>query len=380
MEIVGVVAAVPALLKMIQVANSSLGPIASKTRTSKLAQGIRTHSISSPKYSQALKDGELALAQEPNDRVLVIHGIKGSGKSVLAASVVEGLREKKATTLFFSFWASHGRERRIEAMFRALLLQFLESLPEDTQSKLISRLLDNQKELKDPKFLVEQLCAIAQEDATDVFCVLDGIDESADDWNSVDNESPLVYLGNLISAIPKLRLLLVGRQSSLRSAIQRWPIQLELTRELVLDDLQLFISSELTNCTNISNDDMRETVRMELDAKSTVMFLWIKLVFSGLRHSFTLNEVKFTLGRIPEELDREYSRLLLMLMARLQGHSEDPSAGMIRARGLLEIIVGASRPLSFVELRLAYAFTFASDDSASGYLDNLVTEEGIIDG
>lgn len=320
-----------------------------------------------------------SLAQDPDSRVLMIHGVEGCGKSVLAASVVDGLRTAGNTALFFSFWASHDRERRVDAMLRALLWQLLEALPEDTQSKFIPRLLEIRAQPDSAGFLVDQVSDMAQALASDMFCILDGIDESADDWNDPSDVGPLAYLDKLTQAVPNMRLLLVGRQSSLRLALGRWPCRIELTRDLVLADLNRLISAELDNCPNVTDDKTRSIVRRELDAKSTVTFLWIKLVFQVFRSSFGLRVVSHTLGSMPEELDREYSRLFSMLMTRMHGRPDNPSLGMARAKGLLEIIVGASRPLSVMELCLAYAFSSMSEEPNAGYLDCLVTEEDIID-
>lgn len=82
-------------------------------------------------------------ADHLDTKVLIIHGVKGCGKSVLAASVVDTLKSQGNVALFFSFWASHDRERRIDSMFRALTWQLLEYLPEATQVKYLSLLLES---------------------------------------------------------------------------------------------------------------------------------------------------------------------------------------------------------------------------------------------
>ncbi|KAH7322495.1 hypothetical protein B0I35DRAFT_183127 [Stachybotrys elegans] len=317
-------------------------------------------------------------ASNDQNRVLIVHGVKGCGKSVLAASVVDELRIKGSFALFFSFWAGHGRERTCDAMLRALLWQLLEVLPLETQFRIIPRLLDSLGHLTQTHFIAGRIADVGQEFSSEIFCVIDGIDESTDDWNSLDKNGPVSCLTDLLQAIPTMHLLLIGRQSSLRSAIRKWPSRIELTRDLALDDLNKFISAELDSCPNITDVETRQIILKELDAKSTVMFLWIKLVIKELRSSFSLQEVGYTLSRIPEELDREYGRIFLMLMDRLHGRTNNPSAGMIRARGLLELLVGASRPLSVTELRHAHAFASVPDACNTGYMNNLVSEEGII--
>lgn len=66
-----------------------------------------------------------------------------------------------------------------------------------------------------------------------------------------------------------------------------------------------------------------------------------------------------------------------MLMTRLSGKPKAPSVGMIRAKGLLRIL-GASQPLTIMELRLAYAFASPTSPDSS-YSENLISEEGVID-
>lgn len=129
-------------------------------------------------------------AQQPR---LVIHGMKGSGKSVLAASTVEDLKNKGVATLLFSFWSGHTQQRRTEDMLRTLLWQLLENLPEDLQNRHRPRLLENRANLDNLDFLTFELHKTTQDHSPEIYCVLDGIGESADDWNSI-KDGPLEYL------------------------------------------------------------------------------------------------------------------------------------------------------------------------------------------
>ncbi|KAH7128976.1 hypothetical protein EDB81DRAFT_764127 [Dactylonectria macrodidyma] len=252
-------------------------------------------------------------------------------------------------------------------------------LTEEQQNCHIPRLLEHLTHLKHYASLGIEIERLGKNYQSDIYCVLDGIDESADDWNEIKS-GPLDGLIALLQSIPRMRLLLIGRQSSLRMALRRWPLRIELTRDLVQDDLNRFISFELDNCPSITDDAIRNNVRIELESKSTVMFLWIKLIFQELRASFSLSEVTSTLSRLPNELDREYCRLFSALMGRLGGRSNNPSVRTTRARRLLSLIVGASRPLTIEELRLAYASASPSTSPEPCYQENLISEEGIIDG
>lgn len=311
-----------------------------------------------------------------SNRILVIYGIKGCGKSVLSASVVNQLKRRGSTTLFFSFWASDDRDRRSGTMLRTLLWQLLQSLPQDNQIRHIARLLENRASLEDVNELALELHRLSAEQKGTVYCVLDGIDESVDDWNDI-KDGPLSLLMNLLQSNEHVRLMLAGRQSSLRSALQQCQLRIEITRELVHSDLSRLISSELDNCPNIADESVRESIRVELEKKSTIMFLWIKLVFKELRLAFSPLELNTTLHRLPDGLDREYHRLFTILMTRLHGRLSNPSVGMARSRSLLGLIVGALRPLTMSELQHLHAISTPA--VSNSWLDNLPSEDGIID-
>lgn len=74
-------------------------------------------------------------------KTLIIHGAKGSGKSVLASSVAEGLQKQGKDTLFFSFWAGNEKDRRVNAMMHTILSQLLKGLPAVDRIPLIPHLL-----------------------------------------------------------------------------------------------------------------------------------------------------------------------------------------------------------------------------------------------
>ncbi|KAK0741594.1 hypothetical protein B0T21DRAFT_345493 [Apiosordaria backusii] len=238
----------------------------------------------------SLPTGLLASAQ----RTLIIHGVKGSGKSVLAASVARD--------------SANG---------------LLKSLPVAEQTRQIPHLLACE-DLASGKHLVIEIVKLSKQHSRPIYCILDGIDKSLDDWNDF-NGGPLSYITKLLQDATHIWLLLI-----------------------------------------------------DLEARSTVMFLWIKLVFKELRSSYSTNEVECTLQRVPDQLDREYHRLFFLLKARLHGRPNKISVGMERTRGLLRLIVGASRPLTVMELRLAYSFSQQSTTTTSMRSENIISDEGII--
>ncbi|KAI0381810.1 hypothetical protein F5Y04DRAFT_60447 [Hypomontagnella monticulosa] len=318
-------------------------------------------------------------AQPVSDRILSVYGVKGSGKSVLASSAVKELRSRGDVALFYSFWAGSSDTKQSITMFRDILWQMLNTLPEEVQSHHIARLLESCAELTVPNSVYLELHKLCKLHQNSLYIVLDGIDESIDDWNDMKN-GPLATLMELSQKNDRLRLLLVGRQSSLRSALSLWPLSIEITKELIGEDLNRLISSEMGNCPNIKDLIVRERVQRELESRSSVMFLWIKLVFKQVRQSFCLSEINDTLSRPPNELNEEYSRLFAILVRRLGGHPKNPSVGMDRTKRLLQLIIGASRPLTMIELRLAYAYSCISTHTGSVDISPyFLDQEAVID-
>lgn len=320
----------------------------------------------------------MTAVDDDSDRILSVYGVKGSGKSVLASSVAQELKKRGHVALFFSFWAGNDETRRSNSMLKCLLWQLLNTLSEDEQNLHIPRLLENHAELTKPSSICLELGKLCEFHRQSVYIVLDGIDESVDDWNDLKS-GPLANLQDLVENNSNVRLLLTGRQSSLRSALSKWHRSIEITKALVGEDLNKLIAFELDNCPNLTDQAVRERVRIDLESRSSVMFLWIKLVFKQLRQSFCLHEIDSTLHRSPNELNREYARLFAMLIGRLDGHPKAPSVGMIRAKRLLCLIIGASRPLTVTELSQAYAYSFSTTTPTGIEIESYaVTQEAII--
>lgn len=309
-------------------------------------------------------------------RILVLYGVNGCGKSVLAASIADGLRRKGTATFFFSFWAGHSHDTRSDVMFRTVLWHLIEQAPRDRQTRRMSHLLHNKAELRSTDAVINQIQELCIEHGQEIYIIIDGIDESSDDWNNL-KDGPLGGILKLLRSISRLRVLLSGRQASLRIAIQRWPFHIELTPELVKDDMNKFIQYELDNCPD-HHKGIKDFIQMELKSKSTVMFLWVKLVFKELRVSFSEAEVHHTLSHLPDQLGQEYHRLFTMLSQRLQGRQKKPSVGMQRAKDLLGLIIGAARPMTMTELRIAYAYS-SVPNGGDKYCERSISEEAIID-
>ncbi|CAI6093122.1 unnamed protein product [Clonostachys chloroleuca] len=149
---------------------------------------------------------------------------------------------------------------------------------------------------------------------------------------------------------------------------------LEITKNLVHDDIQKLISDQILRLPSIKSD-LRDHIQLGLTNNSGAMFLWVVMVFKELRRCYNAKEVKLALEYIPRDLESEYDRLFCQLLKRLPGGSGN-SIGAFRTRRLFQLILGAMEPFSLDQLRHAYA---VSCSSASDWEEHMLSEEGIID-
>jgi tetratricopeptide (TPR) repeat protein len=288
--------------------------------------------------------------------------------------VVDDLRARGHTAAFFSFWAQSESQKKNFSMLSTLVWQLLKKLPNEQFDDTAARLFTNQPTTTQSLF--EASDAILNMMERPVYLVIDALDESSDDWTSA-SESGLQIVRDWAARHSHLRVLLLGRGAKLRECLQHFAC-LELTPELVHDDVARLVATCLDLATNIEGDELRSHVRVKLAGESTYMFLWVKLVFKELQRCFSPAEVKAALESIPKGLDEEYHRLFKQLVRRTSGSAgaRSPSIQMQRARRLFALILGAAEPLTIDELRHAYAISTTAD---SNWRDHLLSRDGILD-
>jgi Mg-chelatase subunit ChlI len=120
------------------------------------------------------------------DRILCIYGIKGCGKSVLAKSIAERLNDRGEITLHFSFWAGSEAQRKLLDLLRTILWQLLNHLP-DVKVQQLSTPLVTEPCLNEQNVLggIHKALRLVN---SDTYCIIDGIDESTDNWTSRGNK------------------------------------------------------------------------------------------------------------------------------------------------------------------------------------------------
>lgn len=291
----------------------------------------------------------------------------------MVKSIAERLKDRGEIALHFSFWAGSETQRKLLDLLRTILWQLLNHLP-DVKVQQLSTPLVTEPCLNERNVLsvIHKALRLVK---SDIYCIIDGIDESTDDWTSRGDKC-LQAVFALVEQHVKVHLLISGRETTMRTLLKESPPTIEVTDSLVQQDMRRFISSELQDVLTIQNAEIEDLVRTTLEAKSQIMFLWATLVFKELRRCYSVREIKKTLSQVPRDLDREYYRLFRQLTDRTGGTLTKPSVSMKRARGILSTILACPEPLTAEELCYAYA---AQENTSGTIEDDLIAVEGIID-
>ncbi|KAI3317887.1 hypothetical protein HD806DRAFT_355319 [Xylariaceae sp. AK1471] len=328
---------------------------------------------SHPIFCEWQKDPASSSPVGHEHRIMCIHGPKGCGKSVLAASIVKKLKSPDNHTFGFSFWAGSDDQRKTVAFLRTFLWHMIQKIPDDNLAQISAPLLESLPLTE--KTVEDVILIVLKTIKSRVYCVIDGIDESIDDW-AQPYAGGLRLVLDLIKTHANLRIVLLGRDASMRSAISLKPLSIEVTEELIRPDINRFILDLLDSSPKIQGAAMRQVVQETLQESSRVMFLWVKLIFGEINRCQLPCDVIPILHQVPRDLDREYHRLFVRLQDRLRGTRNTPSLSMKRAKCLLSWIIAAPEPLTYEELRCAFAISQCPD---KGYEQYMLSEDSITD-
>ncbi|KAK4074998.1 uncharacterized protein Triagg1_4662 [Trichoderma aggressivum f. europaeum] len=297
MEITGTIKTTIDLLKFLEYVVNFIRRVTGKTKMDEVAKEIKTDLSHLQRFLLDIKQRQEHLPISNQDQTL--QGLIKDIKSRIN-KVQEVLKDLEASH------KGHGR-----------ILQILSS---ERQQHHISSLLDKTRPINEPDDLIGMVVELAKEIESELYIVIDGIDESEDDWNKLSH-GPLGHMETLLKANSRMWLL-------------------------------LFV----------------------LESKSVNMYLWIKYIFIDLRNAGSEREIEEALNRRPDDLNRHYSRMLSSIMMKHKGELVKR-----RSKGRFTLIIGASRPFTMMELLRAHAFALPLSQQASSYQPNLLKPESVIE-
>lgn len=245
-------------------------------------------------------------------------GKPGAGKTILAATLVEHLKDTDANPFYFFFDSLQLSSKTSLGAYAAILSQILHKNPSNLQlldliSFTILFATDGQPTatIKEAADLLELCLQLTEFEGMPL--VLDGLDECND---ALKELMPFI---KRVSAQNKIRLILLGR-STVRgylkgiSSVEGLPIG-----DSNFHDIRAYLKDELETCIN------DELLTQELDIEATAeklsrradgMFLWARLMMTYLALPSLLTSERMEAIReidMPEGLEIMYERILVQI-------------------------------------------------------------------
>ena len=232
------------------------------------------------------------------NRVMVISGDAGMGKSVIAAVVCQ--RMQHAGRLSGSHFCQHNKERyrNPKVMLQSLACQLCDVLPE-YKSELVKKLSRNlgvdmnSLEVQELfEFLFEEpLCSVG-DPGKNLLLVIDGLDES----EYKGRNDLLDVVANYFCKLPVwFRFLVTTRpEVNIADRLEKFnPIQLEQDNEENVKDIRLFLEKQLSSVIQSGSEDVVIDALVRMAAGH---FLYAYLMVDFIKKNFSL--------LTPEELGR----------------------------------------------------------------------------
>src|SRR5579862_8762016 len=159
------------------------------------------------------------------DRLLCIYGTHGSGKTVLASSIIEGFKAKQLQTLFFYFSGTDPCLQSLGDLVRTLLWQLLEITTDKRGLEIVSKLA-----LSGPPAhseLLDALTSVAALTVGPIYCVIDGVDES-----SAPTRESFQHILQILESQDNFRAILLGRKHVFQSTVGATAQAIEMNSNL----------------------------------------------------------------------------------------------------------------------------------------------------
>ncbi|MCJ1398925.1 hypothetical protein MMC11_002126 [Xylographa trunciseda] len=276
-------------------------------------------------------------------RILWCKGRPGSGKSVLAAFVVQHLQNLNHNSSFYFFRSEDQTKRTVSGFLRSIAYQISGDVPEFRRRLL--QMIDaglnitkaNYKSIWQ-KLFISALFRLPI--AKPVYIVVDALDEC-------EMPTSLVKLFADISAsMAPIRVICFSRDNQLLSTIMNTarkavPVT-TLTVDDSRDDLRLYITEEIKSMRG--DPGFKERVAAGILERADGNFLWVHLIVKEIVQCHTQGAVAEAFNNIPADLEALYERMLATLEESLR------PADQAISRAILLWVACARRSLTLAEL------------------------------
>ncbi|KAJ8126777.1 hypothetical protein O1611_g6861 [Lasiodiplodia mahajangana] len=277
---------------------------------------------------------------------LAIRGVAGSGKSVLAASIIRQLQEADPSVpvLFFFFRQIVEKNHSAKYLIRDFASQLL-PYSQSLVSKLDALHKSNRVEGNEHGLLWDALTDTLHR-MEKVYLVVDALDEMDDqDFSMVDR---LAQLGNHDSSMAKLLFTSrpIPRIEGAMRALGVPYIRLEPT--IVYPDVAKYVTVSMSTLDTTLSPEKEDRVKQVICERAQGLFLHARLMTDTLTEG--LQTGRITEETLPDSLDRLPHNLIDMYEEMLKEHSRRSGVDTDTQARILTCVIHASRPLRLIEL------------------------------
>jgi hypothetical protein len=308
--------------------------------------------------------------QSSKDDLLWISADPGCGKSVLAKSLIDSELQATNTHLICHFFFKDNNEQNsLATALCALLHQLFRRRPSLLRHAMVAWEKNGEK-VQDE---VDELWRILYAAATDpvangVTCVLDALDECRED----DRRTLIRFLTNFYtqscqksSRKGQLKFLVTSRPySDIELDFEGIPPNLPAVRlngedknEEIRDEINLVIKERVSTVSRELhlNQMLKDLLEEKLLTIPHRTYLWLHLVIEEIRRSTKRTQKQYIsiINSVPETVEDAYEKIL--------GRNNPKERE--KAEKLLYIIIGARRPLTLMEMDVAFQIATESENA-----------------
>ena len=306
----------------------------------------------------------------PHDDLLWISADPGCGKSVLSKFLVdhELITDGSRSTCYF-FFKDNEEQNNIAIALCAVLHQLFTHKPELLRHAIPSWQRNKENLQQETKELWQIFLSAATDSAAGhVVCILDALDECESqgreeligdlkNFHNSSNSTKHSSLKFLVTSRPYVSI--KKDWHGITSGIPTIWLAGEMMNEDISKEINHVIDARVLEISeqNGLSQDLQESLKMKLKGMNNRTYLWLYLVIEQIRDSLkhTWKAYNRILETIPSSVEEAYEKILSKSEKIQESHT------------LLQIVVGAARPLTLREMDVA--FSLAAEKGCKSYAD-----------
>lgn len=278
-------------------------------------------------------------------RVLWLHGVAASGKSVLSSFIINHLVQSGVSCQYFFIRFGNRSKRSLSSLLRSIAFQVAQTLPAFRQG--IVRLIEEATKIDTAdaqtiwqRIFKSVLCKIHID--TPLYWIIDGFEK-------LDNSRSFIKMMSEaeFASLP-IRIFVASRTTqSMSSSFQKLSkdVQLDIiTHDGQSEDIRSYIDQEL----EVSGDEkFRIGVKGQILERASANFLWVHLAVQRVNNCHTVANVENALRQMPPGMEALYDGMAHSIAAHPQREDKE------LASKILAWVTCALRLLTLEELSMA---------------------------